>query len=135
VTKPAVLFIAVCEVLMGLVLGFFFIVLWFVSGTDASDGWKTVAGVVICGVGSLLCFLIGYAVLHRRRWAWYASWVVAAITVAFGLFILWVGFHADQGGDGGEIIIAALPVLACALPACWIMLTSNRESFASSENL
>jgi hypothetical protein len=133
VTKPAVLFIAVCEFLVGFVLGLFCILFVVVSRTDANDGWKTVAGAVICAMGSLLCVLTGYAMLRRRRWGWYASWVVGVITVAFGCFLVWAAFRPDPTGDGGEVIFLALPILAFALPACWIMLTSNREDFVSGE--
>ena len=126
-TKPAVLFIAVCEFLMGLMLAFFCIVFLFVSRTDANDGWRTIAGAMICGLGTLLCFLIGYAMLRRRRWGWYASWVVGVITVALGCFLVWAASRPED--DGREAIFLAFPILACALPACWIMLTSSRQGF------
>lgn len=122
------LYIAVCEFILALMSGAFGLVL-FLGTPDAKDR-RVAAAMIFVAVISIS---VGVGFLLRKRWAWFASLVIGPCTVALGGWIFWAAATAPETGDGGEAIAIAVPILLCALFACWLMMTSTANDFVSPQ--
>ena len=85
-----------------------------------------------------ICFLfsissavgvVAYGFGRRRKWAWYYAWVIGVLTLVLAGCIFWAAAHASTNGDGGEVWIIAFIMFGFAIPALWVMLTSDLQGY------
>jgi hypothetical protein len=123
--RSQVCYVAVCEVLLAVVVAVFGFVFF------ASKMYLAAAPIfALClGLGGVA---VGF--VRRRKWAWYASWIVGALGIVFGAWIFWAAEHASVYGDGSEAGIIAVLIFILALPAIGMMLRYSLREFISVDS-
>ena len=109
--KFSVIYVALCELVFGLMVG----CLGF-SVMGGSGSRDYIFGAAMISLAALnLGTSIGLA--GSRQWAWYGSWVIGLIVVAMSWWLIRVAMQPDPYGDSGEAGIFGLAFLVFALPA------------------
>jgi hypothetical protein len=96
---------------------------------DVSD--RVVGGLAV--VAALVTFWAIFALIRKSGHSFLSSMAVGVIVVIVSLWLVWMGFHADSQGDGGEAALYGLALLVFAIPAFVVLsLPSTRRYIAAA---
>jgi hypothetical protein len=133
-----VLYVAGCEWALGCICICFVLAIAVgalfskVPNTSRSTTLAMVAASALAGF-ALICFCAGGALIRGVGWAWFCSWVIGVVTVAFSGYIIHVAMQPDPYGDSGEAGLLGIAMLLFAIPALILLaLPSIRAMFSRS---